>query len=531
MRTLGYEEVRQGESVKKRPNFIVIHADQMRWDCLGANGMRKGVYTPNIDSIGFQGATFSSSYATCPLCIPQRLSLLTGQTTQKLGIFANIGIPYIPLETTLPTEMRKGGYQTALIGRTMHTYPFRCSYGFEYYLPGDPSSEDKNTSDPFFSYIRQNTDAGDGGYYGSGILNNSRSAAPFHLEDRFHQTKWATSRAIDFLENRDPSRPYMLFVGYYAPHSPHNPPFGYFNRYYMRDDLDDPSIADYDVPPFNNSHIMSNHVNLKGEELRALRAGYYGNIAFMDAQIGRLLEKAAFSRDTYVIFTSDHGDMLGDHYLLQKNRPYEGAVHLPFVIMGPGIRDSQVIDSPVGWQDLMPTILDLASLEVPASCDGKSLKPLLDGKKDRVRDYMHGECVHDFRLGSSKRTASGKNDLYYEKGSQYLTDGRMKYIWYCTTGAEQLFDLKNDPHELNDLSGKEEWKEEKNKWRSLLVKELENRKEGYVDGGNLKEGVTPASLGEYMSALLETRRKEGCPIAYYPGEKGRDIGYENRLMN
>ena len=131
----------------QKPNFIIIHTDQQRDDCVGVAGRRTGIYTPYIDSIAYQGANFTNCYASCPLCIPQRLSLLTGQTPSHHGLFSNTGIPYLPLETTLPTEMRRGGYETALVGRTMHTYPFHFSYGFEYYLPGDPSSEFKESTD------------------------------------------------------------------------------------------------------------------------------------------------------------------------------------------------------------------------------------------------------------------------------------------------------------------------------------------------------------------------------------------------
>ena len=164
--------------MNQKPNFIVIHTDQHRYDCVGVTGRRKGIYTPYIDSIAYQGANFTSCYTTCPLCIPQRLSLLTGQTPEHHGLFSNMGIPYLPLEHTLPSEMRHGGYQTALVGRTMHTYPADYSYGFEYYLPGDPSSEKKDTTDAFFQYLRDNSPKDSGGYYGCAPQNTSRAAGP-----------------------------------------------------------------------------------------------------------------------------------------------------------------------------------------------------------------------------------------------------------------------------------------------------------------------------------------------------------------
>ena len=109
-----------------------------------------------------------------------------------------------------------------------------------------------------------------------------------------------------------------------TPHSPHNPPAEFFNRFYQRNDLGSPSIAPWDVPPTSSGNVMARYNTLSEEEIRSLYAGYYGNIAFLDSQVGRLLQVAMQQRNTYVIFTSDHGEMLGDHYLMQKNRPYQG---------------------------------------------------------------------------------------------------------------------------------------------------------------------------------------------------------------
>ncbi|MGC6176871.1 sulfatase-like hydrolase/transferase [Lacrimispora sp. 38-1] len=523
--------------MKQRPNFIVIHTDQHRFDCVGINNRRKGIYTPYLDTIGNMGANFTACYSNCPLCIPQRMSFLTGLTPEHHGLLSNIGIPYFPMETSLPTEMRRGSYQTAMVGRTMHTYPANESYGFEYYLPGDPSSENKDTTDAFFKYLRDNNSDETGGYYGNGINNNSRAAAPFHLSDEFHQSKWTVNRAMDFLDNHDPSRPFMLFVGFYAPHSPHNPPVEYFNRYYNREDLDNPAIGDWEIPPVNSGNFMSSYINLKDEELRAARAGYYGNISFLDAQVGRLLTNPmiAFGCNTYVIFTSDHGEMLGDHYMYHKSRPYEGSSHLPLCIMGPGISDNQTIDAPVGWHDLMPTILDLAGLEIPSSVDGRSIAPLLRGEGTSTpwRKYMHGETVHNFFGEVKTRPVDPRHNFYYEKGTQYLTDGKIKYIWHITSGLEQLFDLSSDPNELHDLSQEQEWQSVLEKWRADLVKELENRPEGFSDGKDLIPGREVMKVSPEIDKLIDQRQAEGFRLAYTFGGKNpiAKMEYENNLMN
>ncbi len=501
----------------RRPNFIVIHTDQMRADCVGISGRREGLYTPNLDSIAYQGARFTSAYSTCPVCIPQRLSLLTGQKAEHHGVMDNLGIPYLPLETTLPTEMGRGGYQTALVGRTMHTYPFTHPYGFEYYKPGDITS-DRKDADFFYHYLHEELPRDADDYLANGTALNSRVAAPFQLEERFHHTTWTTNRALEFLDTRDSSRPFMLFVGYMEPHTPLNPPAEYFHRYYDRNHVDAPYIADYDVKPISNGDTTSCYVNLQGEELRTAQAGYYGCISHMDVQIGRILERLVWMPNTYVIFTSDHGEMLGDHYCMHKSRSWQGAVHIPFLIFGPGIRGAQVLEQPVGWHDIMPTILGLAGLPIPDSVDGENLADLLRGKEaaaDGLRKYIHGECVHlNYMRYGGYEAQQHEGNLMDEPGSHYVTDGKIKYIWYPGSGREQLFDLENDYGELRDLSREPDRHGELEIWRNRMAKELSARPEGFVKEGRLISGTKTMRIQPHMQPLYETRRKEYLPIAY-----------------
>lgn len=499
----------------RRPNFIIIHSDQMRADCLGINGQRGGMYTPNLDSMAYQGARFTSAYSTCPICIPQRLSLLTGQKAEHHGIMDNLGIPYLPLETTLPTEMGRGGYQTALVGRTMHTYPFTHPYGFEYYMPGDLTS-DRKDADPFYRFLREELPRDAADYMANGTALNSRVAAPFQLEDRFHHSTWTTNRALEFLDTRDPSRPFMLFVGYMAPHSPFNPPSEYFHRYYDRNHIDAPYIADYDVRPVSNGGVTSCYAELKDEELRTLQAGYYGGITHMDVQIGRLLDRLVWMPNTYVIFTSDHGEMLGDHYSMHKARSWQGAVHIPLLIYGPGIRGNQAFDQPVGWHDIMPTVLGLAGLPVPDSVDGENLADLLrGGNPGNLRRVIHGECSHlNYARYGGYEAQDHKGNIMDESGSHYVTDGKWKLIWYPGSGREQLFHLETDYGELHDLSSDPACGEVLEELRRELMAELSGRPEGFVADGALVSGTRSLRLQPHAQALYETRRKEFLPIAY-----------------
>ena len=167
-----------------------------------------------------------------PSCIPQRLSLLTGQLASTHGVLVNSGIPEFPMENNLPKVLGAGDYQTALVGRGFHTYPENNPVGFEYYKPGDPSSELKDNFDYFFKDLKDKTGKGSDIYYANGTQNNSVIGNPYHLPNELHHTQWTTEQALDFLKQRDKNRSFFLSIGYHAPHGPQNPPAEFFNRYY-----------------------------------------------------------------------------------------------------------------------------------------------------------------------------------------------------------------------------------------------------------------------------------------------------------
>ncbi len=491
----------------ERPNFILIHTDQFREDCLGISGKRKGIFTPHLDDIAVRGMRFTAAYSTCPVCIPQRMTMMSGQLAKTHGVFKNVGIPHFPFVHTLPGELGKGGYQTAHVGRTMHLYPEDEPYGFEHFVPGNPHSK----CDLFHQYIESNAPEGSGGLFGTGTGTNSTYAVPWHLPDHMHHTQWTTERALEFLRERDSDRPFMISVGYYAPHGPANPPRFHYDRYYGMDDLDDPVIGDWAIPPVANIRAGSgSYIKLEGEHLKSCRAAYYGNISFIDAQVGRILSAAG--PNTYIIFTADHGEMLGDHYHYHKCFPYEGSAHIPFLVCGPGIDCLQTCDRTVGWHDVMPTLLDLAGLPIPDSVDGSSIAPLLMGRKAQWRDYIHGECCLNHRPRLPGQQIEG--NAAFEGGMQYLTDGTTKYIWFPHSGREMLFGLVNDPHESHDLANDAEHEETAALWRSRLIKELDGRPEGFSDGRQLIRAFSQALSPETLE-IARQRADEGHQLVYF----------------
>ena len=172
-----------------------------------------------------------------------------------------------------------------------------------------------------------------------------------------------------------------------------------------------------------------------------------------------------------IVFTSDHGDMVGDHHLWRKTYAYEGSAHIPLLVHLPGTAPrpgGHRHGAPVCLQDVMPTILDACGVPVPDSVDGHSLMPLVNGESSTVRDFVHGEhstCYHP------------------SQEMQYLTDGRWKYIWFPRTGAEQLFHLTEDPYECVDLATARQ--DDLAVWRGRLVCILAGRDAGLTDGDRL----------------------------------------------
>ena len=256
-----------------------------------------------------------------------------------------------------------------------------------------------------------------------------------------------------------------------------NPPAFYMERY-LRMDLPQPVIGDWAVPPPNGGvgdGPAADRVDLKGEALRAARAGYYGLINHVDDQIRRLLNPVdgvdVWTRNnTVVLFTSDHGEMLGDHYLWRKAQPYEVSARIPLLIRAPerfGLKRGTRVDAAVALEDIMPTVLEMAGIPVPPSVEGRSLLPLMQGKSGAWRDHLHIEHA----------------PLHHT-----LTDGREKFIWFAADGREQFFRLSDDPQERRNLIAVPGEQPRIADWRARLVAELMERPEGFSDGQKLIPG-------------------------------------------
>ena len=461
-----------------RPNIVLFMTDEQRGDCLGIDG-HPVLQTPYLDELAATGVRFRRAYSACPVCVPARRTLMTGKRPASHGILMNaVGWLDGP---TLPGELSRAGYQTHLVGK-LHLFPRRRLYGFDSSVWADSPSGAPASDDYQLFLSREGVRSWNAGV-AHGAHQNGWVARPWHLPENLHFTHWCADQALDFLHRRDPTVPFFLKVSFHQPHQPCTPPQPYWDRYVAMD-LPEPVVGDwarvYDGPQRGLS-VTSWRTALTPELMRQYRAGYYGSINHVDDQIGRVL--TALPANTVVLFLSDHGEMLGDHQWIRKRNAFEGSARIPFMLrMPPGPRwqatRGQVRNELVELMDVMPTLLDIAGVDVPDGVEGTSLLPLILGDRSSWRPFLHGECAIVPTLDS---------------GMQYLTDGRRKYIWYPGTGSQHYFDVDNDPREMEDLSASPEHRADIEEWRARLALELDGRPEGFVEDGKLRVTGGPAA--------------------------------------
>jgi arylsulfatase A-like enzyme len=467
-----------------RPNILFVVTDQHRGDCIGADPHaptdadgRSLVHTPNLDSMIPDGAMFTRAYTPSPSCIPARRSMLTGQTPFSNGAPGWVTTPW-DFEHTLPRALRDAGYQTKLAGK-IHSIPPRNHVGFESMDQHEALASHQN--DDYTQWLDRETD-GTVEELSHGIGRNSWDPRPWHAEEYQHPTNWTTRRALDFLEERDETRPFFLNLSYVRPHTPFDPPQVYWDMYVDRD-IPDPYMGDWvedvygeKIPDYPATDAWV--ADLPPTVVHRARAAYYGLVTHIDHQIKRVfhaLRVAGELENTFVMMVSDHGEMLGDHYLWRKTYAYEGSARVPFLLQFPESMDAptgQLIDRPVGLEDVMPTLLSVADVPVPDTVEGRNLVDLVrDPDRGDWREWYHGEH------------AAGSYDP--ENGTQYLVSERFKYAWNPVTGRELLFDFASDPGEERDLTGMEAHADTLDRARAAMVDRLDGRPEGFVEDGSL----------------------------------------------
>ncbi len=465
-----------------QPNVILIMADQMRGDCLSADG-HPVVETPHLDHLAGTGSRFEHAYTAVPSCLPARAILMTGMNQWHTGVLGmGRGQGAIPNDFPhmLGGELVNAGYQTHLVGKG-HFSPQRAYMGFQS-RESDESGRmfrdgEQDEYRAWFDREKKRDITPDD----HGVDWNSWVARPWHTEEHLHPTAWTMSRAMHFIAHRDASRPFFLNVSFARPHSPYVPPAPYFDMY-DRGETPPAHIGDWSEMhdrPADAWNVNAWRGKLSDARIHRGRAGYYGEISFIDTQIGRLRNwlgryQPDVAANTWIIFLSDHGDMVGDHHLWRKTYAYEGSARIPFIVAPPpnqrGRVTQGVVDEPVEIMDIMPTILDAAGVDMPPTVDGRSVIPLMQGDAAGWREYIHGEHCTCYSP---------------EQEMQYVTDGHRKLVWLPRIDRTQFFDLDEDPGECVDLADDPTHATEVSLWRDRLIAELTARDCGWAQDGGL----------------------------------------------
>ena len=463
-----------------KPDILFIMPDQWRGDCLSVLG-HPVVRTPCLDALAKEGTLFRRAYTTVPSCIPARFALLTGQFPQTSGV---VGYKHKKITVpTLPALLRDAGYATVLVGRNMHQLP-ESDLGYQQEIPGSTYVGD-DTYDKFLKRAAPQTNGIRKLVADLGLTNNGWRAAPWPHADDLHPTAWIVRESRRIVDETPAGQSLFLTASFYAPHPPLMPPKRDFDAILAQNLPAMPprgDWVDWDALP-DADHVKgdAHEVRLQGDTLRRAQAGYFGLIQQLDREVAPLIESfqarsRAAGRPWVVVFTADHGEMLGDHGYFRKCEPFEGSASIPFIITGSpelGFQSGVRCTRPVCLEDLLPTLVELAGAQRPGAVDGVSLLPMLRGRQESLREWLHFEHAPCY----------GQAQAFHA-----LTDGRYKYIWRPSNGTEHLFDLEADPQEKHDLSRDASQQELVASWRMRLVQRLAKRPEGFSDGKRLIPG-------------------------------------------
>ncbi|MEJ1118407.1 choline-sulfatase [Phyllobacterium sp. CCNWLW109] len=422
-----------------KPNILVIMVDQLN-GTLFPDGPADFIHAPHLKALAQRSARFANTYTASPLCAPARASLMSGQLPSRTQVYDNAA----EFASDIPTyahHLRRAGYYTGLSGKMHFVGPDQL-HGLEERLTTDIYPADFGWTPDY----RKPGERIDWWYHNLGSVTGAGIAEitnqmEYDDEVAFHarQKLYQLSRESDDTARR----PWCLTVSFTHPHDPYVARRKYWDLYENSPALD-PQVA---AIPFDQQDPHSQRLlhacdhtafDITPEQVRRARRGYLANISYIDDKVGELIETLETTRmldDTIIVFTSDHGDMLGDRGLWFKMNFFEGSARVPLMIAGKGIKP-QLIKQPVSTLDLNPTLGALAGIDIAEILpwtDGEDLTPLLSGK-DRS-----GPVLMEF-------AAEGSNAPLI-----CIRTGKYKFV-HCEIDPPQLFDLESDPHELTNLA-------------------------------------------------------------------------------
>ncbi|KYG33868.1 sulfatase [Alkalihalobacillus trypoxylicola] len=437
--------------INKQPNILFIMLDQWRFDWFGIHDEK--IYTPNINRLAHNGTFFKEVISNSPTCVPSRASISSGLYPFRLGILNNDH--HFPLEQpTFYQQLRKNGYQVGGFGKFDFQKPsldfkngqmplnYHLGYTHPFEVEGKMSSAKNRTG----QLMQSENEALIGPYQAwlkkQGLLQT-------HLDDyrkRNRQNTWYTeaspfdeqktldgfilSKAKKFLNEVEPSQPWFCDVTFVNPHDPWDPPEKWAT-FYQNTYFSDSIKKETKAKPQWVQQRQGTYSDMTAEDIQQVKRYYSAMVSQIDQYIGdliNLLDEKRILEETIIILTSDHGEMLGDHGLLQKQIMYEGSVRTPLIITDPRIEQIDQVEELVELVDLFPTILDFAGIQYKGALDGTSVKPLLTTLKEHKADQ-----------------------LSVWENTEMLRTKEFKYIHHFND-TDEFYHLATDSFELNNLS-------------------------------------------------------------------------------
>ncbi len=497
----------------KQPNILFVFTDQQRADTLGT--LNPVMRTPVMDRLCDEGVLFANAHTPVPVCVPARCSLIFGQYAHKTGCFEN-NFPMPDVTAQRPTFMSaltEAGYQTHGVGK-MHFTPDRHALrGFE---TRDEGEEGVRTvaDDDYLTWLHAQ------GFDYVHDVNGVRGEMyyipqPSQLPAWAHTSHWVADRSLDFLRDRDRTRPFMLWSSFIDPHPPFAPPVPW-NKLYRAPSMPLPKLP----PDFENLWTHVNRVQnrykyrdagLDYNLLRVMKAYYYATVSFVDYNVGRIiawLEQEGELDNTLIVWASDHGEFLGDYGCFGKRRFLKSAANVPLFVRYPErFEAGQRVTAPTSLVDVMPTLLAAADV----SREGLEL----DGVD--LADLAEMPALREVVFGHYQR---GDATSYNQASYMALTE-RWKYIYAASENREFLFDLRVDPEETRNRAETLGYLEQTRALRQTMIDYL--RQEGYtapLDGDNCRVYVPPAFSRDPDAQLLFQDPGWARPYMHIPGYSG-----------
>ena len=468
--------------MKQAPNVLLITCDQLRKDALGCYD-NPVIRTPHIDRLAEQGVRFDRAFAACPVCAPNRGSIATGRYPSINGLRSN-GMVLPHTELTMMEALRKNGFATGGVGK-MHFGPQwgfpadggpLCDPGPELAINPQPAPEEFPWNG--FEELSATEDHRIGPYgdclaeHGYDVWADPHSFTyPQHIcarsnyPEEHHQTAWVADRSIEFIERQTAGRPFFLWTSFVQPHHPFVAPAPFDTMYDPHDmplPLWDEAIVEGWPEKYRRTYYAEGggHANIgmykqTDDDWRRIKAHYYGMVSFIDKQVGRLVDTLRLQgmlEDTILVFTSDHGELLGDYHLVFKGTAYDCVTSVPLIVTRPDGRSSgESRNALCSSVDIAPTILELAGLETPPGMQGVTLSSVLDDPLRCLRDVVFIE----------------------RRGYPAVRTENALLAWHCQGEAQgELYDLEADPNCLRNLWGKREAASLQRKMTNLLVRSM-----------------------------------------------------------